>query len=258
MSNGLEIPGLEGGEAQESELRDMLETLQIPGVGPAAAVGGVKSEGSSRPDSGLSMGEERGVKIAPAAAASATQTKDWAASGDAQSVASISNVGPSKTIAVDSGKGSASAKSKTKWRKRFKADTAAGTSYTSESSEDENQGGVIRELSSRLGTLQVAEDGQLRYYGATSNLNLLQHDSIQASRFESRSIRKNGQQLLEHAGVGQTVDPELEDHLIDLYFAWEDPSSHIVDREMYYEQRKLWKEGKDDCAFYSEVLTNAM
>lgn len=127
-------------------------------------------------------------------------------------------------------------------------------------SDDEAEREVIEQLSSRIGTLKIAGDGHLRYYGPTSNLNLI--DSLPETKQrpgpDTRSVRHDGQDLLNYLRIGQPVDPALEDHLIELYFTWQNPSSYVVDREMYMMARSKWRENLDDTPFYSEVLTNAM
>ncbi|KAL1969997.1 hypothetical protein VTN77DRAFT_6402 [Rasamsonia byssochlamydoides] len=132
--------------------------------------------------------------------------------------------------------------------------------YFDSDSDDEAEKEVIEQLSSRIGTLKIAGDGHLRYYGPTSNLNLI--DVLPATEHrpgpDTRSVRHDGQELLNYLRIGQPVDPALEDHLIELYFTWQNPSSYVVDREMYMAARSKWRENLDDTPFYSEVLTNAM
>ncbi|KAL2012266.1 hypothetical protein VTN00DRAFT_4984 [Thermoascus crustaceus] len=126
-------------------------------------------------------------------------------------------------------------------------------------SGDEAEKEVIEQLSSRMGTLKLAGDGHLRYYGPTSNLNLIDVSaSEQRPRPDARSVRQDGQDILNHLRVGQAVDPALEDHLIELYFTWQNPSSYVVDREMFMTARAKWRNELDDTPFYSEVLANAM
>jgi hypothetical protein len=51
----------------------------------------------------------------------------------------------------------------------------------------------------------------------------------------------------------------LEEHLIKLYFCWEDPSIHLVHEDIFHRERKKCKEsGIGTNKFYSEVLVNAM
>jgi hypothetical protein len=127
-------------------------------------------------------------------------------------------------------------------------------------SDDEAEKEVIEQLSSRIGTLKLAGDGHLRYYGPTSNLTLIDIFSVteQRPRPDTRSVRHDGQELLNYLRIGQPVDPALEDHLVGLYFAWQNTSLYVVDREMYMTARSRWREHSDDTPFYSEVLTNAM
>lgn len=125
---------------------------------------------------------------------------------------------------------------------------------------DEAEREVIEQLASRMGTLKLAGDGHLRFYGPTSNLNLVDVVSTSQQRPgpDVRSVRHDGQELLAHLRIGQHVEASLESHLIDLYFTWQNPSLYIVDREMFNLARAKWRDELDDTPFYSEVLTNAM
>lgn len=125
--------------------------------------------------------------------------------------------------------------------------------------EDEAEKDVIDQISHRIGTLKIAGDGHLRFYGATSNLNLVDVSATQQrQRPDARTVRHDGQDILNHLRVGQPVDQELEDHLIELYFTWQNTSTYVVDKEMYMIARSKWRNEYDDTPFYSEVLTNAM
>ncbi|KAL4965206.1 transcription factor domain-containing protein [Aspergillus stella-maris] len=125
--------------------------------------------------------------------------------------------------------------------------------------EDEAEKDVIEQISHRIGTLKIAGDGHLRFFGATSNLNLVDVSATQQrQRPDARTVRHDGQDILNHLRVGQSVDQALEDHLLELYFTWQNCSTYVVDKEMYYTARRNWREDLDDTPFYSEVLTNAM
>lgn len=125
--------------------------------------------------------------------------------------------------------------------------------------ENEAENDVIEQLSHRIGTLKIAGDGHLRFYGATSNLNLVDVSATQQrQRPDARTVRHDGQDILNHLRIGQPVDQALEDHLVELYFTWQNPSIYVVDKEMYMTARSSWRNEYDDTPFYSEVLTNAM
>ncbi|OAL34833.1 hypothetical protein AYO20_05793 [Fonsecaea nubica] len=117
---------------------------------------------------------------------------------------------------------------------------------------------LLDQLSGRMGSLQIAEDGQLRFYGATSNLHILHNGPLSLSRSKFRSPSEQGAELLHGAGVGHLVDESLEDHLLRLYFTWEEPSIHVVDESVYWRERMICKTTGQVSTLYSEVLTNAM
>ncbi|EHK95994.1 putative Nitrogen assimilation transcription factor nit-4 [Glarea lozoyensis 74030] len=124
-------------------------------------------------------------------------------------------------------------------------------------SSDGDKDEVISQISERMGSLQVADDGEFRYFGATSNLNLLD-EAIQQNNFETDPIRSRGSKREDNARLSHHVDAALITHLISLYFAWQDPTFHVVDRKMYEEKQKLYESGTDDSTFYSETLTHSM
>ncbi len=117
---------------------------------------------------------------------------------------------------------------------------------------------LVDQLSGRVGSLQIAEDGQLRFYGATSNLHILHNGPLSLSRANFRSPSENGADLLRGAGVGHLVEQDLEEHLLKLYFCWEDPSIHVVDEFTFWRERRKCLSTNYVSSFYSEVLANAM
>ncbi len=129
-----------------------------------------------------------------------------------------------------------------------------------ESGEDEEDD-VVNQVSARMGSLHLSEDGELRYYGATSNLTLLDDDTSPLDHrrdLEADNMRKRGLAMIEAAGLNQTVDPDLVRHLTTLYFAWQDPSFHVVDKDMYEREQARYNRSNDDSTFYSETLMNIM
>lgn len=88
----------------------------------------------------------------------------------------------------------------------------------------------------------MAEDGQLWYYGATSNLHILENELSSMLRALHRSIRFEGGESLARAGLNQRIDPDLEKHLEDLCFRWEDPAIHVVDEEVSSQRVRTTRE----------------
>lgn len=126
------------------------------------------------------------------------------------------------------------------------------------SSSTEGSSPLVDQITGSLGSLQLAEDGQLRFYGATSNLHLLIKGTRRSANRQGLTHPSEVQAVLQAAGVGQIVDDELEGHLIRLYFCWEDPSIHLVQEEVFYRERERCKSGYGTSKLYSEVLVNSM
>lgn len=126
------------------------------------------------------------------------------------------------------------------------------------SPEDEEESDLVKQLSERLGSLRLAPDGKLRYFGTASNVHLLDSKRYRDELSNIRSTRHNGKRLLKNAEVDQFVEPAFEDHLLELFFTWHNSCYPIVDKDMYYAARKAWLNGDDHNSYYSEVLTNAM
>lgn len=126
-----------------------------------------------------------------------------------------------------------------------------------DTSSSKNTEALIDQLSERIGSLQIGPGGQVRYYGPTSNFNLVYmppSDNLTVHR----TVRNNGQEYLERLGLDKEVPSDLEEHLTKLYFAWQNPVFQVVKRKMFEEARVKWREKKQDTPYYSEALQNAM
>ncbi|OHE99785.1 hypothetical protein CORC01_04921 [Colletotrichum orchidophilum] len=129
-------------------------------------------------------------------------------------------------------------------------DDDAGSSTTEED--------LVNQLSDRLGSLHIGLNGRISYFGPTSNLSLMELPAGVDDLAVDRTVRNDGQKHLENMGYGKQVPEGLEDHLINLYFTWQDPFQHVVDRALYEEAKHSWYECEDDTPYYSEALRNAM
>lgn len=131
-------------------------------------------------------------------------------------------------------------------------DTQDRLSISGESSYDTNL------ISDRMGSLQIAEDGQLRFFGPTSNLHILHVGPFSLLNSNIRSVHRNESLILKAAGVDNHVEEELEDHLTKLYFTWENPNIPLVDERTYYQEKSRYRGLNQPSHRYSEVLNNAM
>ncbi|KAF2095661.1 hypothetical protein NA57DRAFT_44435 [Rhizodiscina lignyota] len=126
-----------------------------------------------------------------------------------------------------------------------------------DTSDRESVEELVDQLSDRMGSMQIGADGQIRYYGPTSNFSLMDMPSTDPMHVH-RSIRNDGQEYLDRLEVGAEVPADLENHLVNLYFAWQDASFHVVDRDMYEKGKRKWHVDMQDTPYYSEALRNAI
>lgn len=126
-----------------------------------------------------------------------------------------------------------------------------------DSNEEEEEDEVTNQLSCRLGKLQVTHGGQLRYFGPTSNFTLLDI-LVDIAPSTPVSIQKGTQEILDSADLGLTVDEAFEKHLLQLYFAWNDPCLHVVSEEIFWRSRRRKIHDGVDTPYYSRSLVDAM
>ncbi|KAJ5683446.1 hypothetical protein N7462_006611 [Penicillium macrosclerotiorum] len=116
----------------------------------------------------------------------------------------------------------------------------------------------ISSLPDRMGSLQIAEDGQLRFFGPTSNLHISHVGPFPLFNSNIRSVYWNEDVILKAAGVNLQVDEELEEHLTKLYFTWENPNIPLVDEAAYRHGKYRYRKLMETTHHYSEVLNNAI
>ncbi|KXH27185.1 hypothetical protein CSIM01_12054 [Colletotrichum simmondsii] len=141
--------------------------------------------------------------------------------------------------------------------------TYSGEAALSDNEEDDAGSGtteedLVNQLSDRLGSLQIGPNGHISYFGPTSNFSLMELPVGADTLAVDRTVRNDGQEHLDNMGYGKQVPQDLEDHLINLYFTWQDPFQHVVDRTLYEEAKHSWHEREEDTPYYSEALRNAM
>lgn len=117
--------------------------------------------------------------------------------------------------------------------------------------------GVTKQLTSRLGRLQITQGGHSRYYGATSNLHILHSGFNSLVQPNIRNVFVHGDAAIIQAGLEWPADPSYEDHLISLFFSWHNTLMHVVDRDIFLEERRRYRE-RISTDLYSPALENAV
>lgn len=121
-----------------------------------------------------------------------------------------------------------------------------------------SSGDMTGSLAARMGSLQIAEDGELRYYGPTSNLHILHNGLQSVSKSTIRNVASEGDLAIRRAGLDQAIDLTMELQLARLYFAWEDPAIHVVEENIYFAEKLKWHNDQSTSSYYSATLNNAM
>ncbi|KAL3442901.1 fungal-specific transcription factor domain-containing protein [Aspergillus insuetus] len=132
-----------------------------------------------------------------------------------------------------------------------------GEVYSPEAAQIDYSAG-LDSLSDRFGSLQLAEDGQMRFFGATSNLHILHVGMFPLNDSRIRSVYGKENDILQRAGLSAHIPDELEDHLLQLYFCWENPNIPVVDQDVFYAERVKYRATGRPSDRYSETLTNSM
>jgi hypothetical protein len=115
---------------------------------------------------------------------------------------------------------------------------------------------LVDELSERVGSLQIGPAGHVRYYGPTSNFNLVKMP-LQDGFGLHRTVRADGIESLRLLGLEKKVPVDLENELTALYFSWQDPAFHMVGKDIYQEAKSSWMAG-NETPYFSHSLNNAM
>jgi hypothetical protein len=99
----------------------------------------------------------------------------------------------------------------------------------------------VDDLTDLYGRLGVAEDGHLRYFGAPSYFNLLRRS--QATKLTQQPLdlasRRDSSRNLIDTGLPE----ELQTHLLDLYWQWQNPWQYLVHKGAF---REALKKGQYD------------
>ncbi|KAM5352773.1 hypothetical protein ACJ41O_005495 [Fusarium nematophilum] len=102
------------------------------------------------------------------------------------------------------------------------------TAYEYEFAGDEEE--LVLQLSNHMGQLHLMEDGQSRFYGATSNFNLAKWKTSAELGGQSPDKHQFGAST---ARDSNALEPSIDATLENLYFCWQNPAFYAIDRAMY-------------------------
>jgi hypothetical protein len=137
-------------------------------------------------------------------------------------------------------------------------DLPGGLPESNETSEDDGDTDIAPGLAARLGSLHVATDGRLRFYGTASNYHFLlgTRDLLPPNDHTFQDTKRDALLALENAKLDREVPVALEDRLIELFFIWHNPCHVTVDKAAFEVARTQDRNGQG--TFCSQSLVAAM
>lgn len=112
----------------------------------------------------------------------------------------------------------------------------------------------IEELTQRAGRLNIGEDGQLRYFGAQSNYHLVHGPIYNEATASIQDLQDIGLVTAGLLGKAVNVSQELQNHLLELYWRWQNPWLYMIHKESFMSDYRNGGRGK----FCSPVLLYAI
>ncbi|KAH7267839.1 fungal-specific transcription factor domain-containing protein [Fusarium redolens] len=102
----------------------------------------------------------------------------------------------------------------------------------------------IRDTSDRLGALNIGEDGQIHYFGSRSNFSLLKNSPVASSTVSSHDLQKQAADTLDQLNLLVEVSDELQNHLLDLFWRWQNTWQYLVVKELFLEDLHINHSGR--------------
>ncbi|OKL62053.1 hypothetical protein UA08_02149 [Talaromyces atroroseus] len=97
----------------------------------------------------------------------------------------------------------------------------------------ENQRDPVDDLTDIYGRLDVAEDGHLRYFGASSYFNMLKRPQYDGSTAKPHVPSLSSTAFQAHMPTRIDLPHEVQNHLLDLYWKWQNPWQYIVHKDAF-------------------------
>ncbi|CVL08509.1 related to pathway-specific regulatory protein nit-4 [Fusarium mangiferae] len=120
--------------------------------------------------------------------------------------------------------------------------------------DDSSYRSPIKDISDRLGALNIGEDGQIHYFGSRSNFSLLKNSPVASSTVSSRDLQKQAADTLDQLNLRIEVSDELRNHLLDLFWSWQNTWQYLVVKELFLEDLYITHSGR----YASPLLLSAV
>ncbi|KAE8133577.1 fungal-specific transcription factor domain-containing protein [Aspergillus pseudotamarii] len=102
----------------------------------------------------------------------------------------------------------------------------------------------LEEISGMTARLNVSTNGELWYFGTLSNYNLL-HGRLHEVSAEPLALGRAGDfSPITRFNNGQGISQELQDHLLDLYWKWQNPWNYVIHKDAFMQDYAFHRSGK--------------
>ena len=118
---------------------------------------------------------------------------------------------------------------------------------------------LVDELAEVTSQLNVDDDGEMHYYGPTSNLHLTPNVAVASSARGSFSPTESSPPAdqIKYSEYMLSSD-ELESHLLSLYWAYQHPYFYLLSRTLFERDMAAAKADYGNIKYFSPLLYNAM
>jgi hypothetical protein len=136
--------------------------------------------------------------------------------------------------------------------------TTIAPNHDDSQQHDDADPDIVNQIAARFGSLQLAPDGKLRYFGTPANAHVLNSNRLWTPSTAQRTLKSDGARLLRSAELDLEVEKDFEEHLTKVFFSWHNSCHPVVDEAMYWSSKNQRGDTEESSGFASEVLTNAM
>lgn len=91
----------------------------------------------------------------------------------------------------------------------------------------------LKELTNRLGRLNIGEDGHARYFGSRSNFSLLRSKFTDSPFISTSELQNRATNTLNQMNMAVDVSEETRDHLLDIFWSWQNSWQYIVIKDLF-------------------------
>ncbi|KAI9148115.1 Nitrogen assimilation transcription factor nirA [Paramyrothecium foliicola] len=115
---------------------------------------------------------------------------------------------------------------------RYEPPSLTATATSASLNDEQRENISENELAEMLGSFNLDDGGELRYFGACSNFHLVQHKNAFKDA-SSSTARQEGNEAANRAFGPLDMPRDLRNHLLDLFWSWQNSWQYVVARDIF-------------------------